>query len=280
MKNLTLRCMKNFSIKVAIRIIALAGIILFFSQTTRAQVGIGTITPDPSAQLDVSSTDKGMLVPRMTLSERNAITDPATGLLIFQTNNTPGFYYYNGSEWTPFLSTPTQPSESIIPFASGLPITLTTASGDADKVSSIGFGSSAGEISITGGIIDLTGGPGMLLNQAFSPPRDGTITSISAYFSSTAALALVGSTATITAQLYQSTTLDNSFTIIPGATVTLAPAMTGIISIGTTSSGITTGLNIPVTAQTRLLLVYSATASGVSLNNTISGYASAGLSIR
>ena len=63
-------------------------------------VGIGTTTPDASAQLDISSTTKGMLAPRMTMSQRDAITSPATGLLIYQTDNTPGFYYYNGTVWT------------------------------------------------------------------------------------------------------------------------------------------------------------------------------------
>ncbi|MEP7232820.1 MAG: hypothetical protein ABI691_21350 [Ginsengibacter sp.] len=62
-------------------------------------VGIGTLTPDASAQLDISSTDKGMLVPRMTSAQRNAVVTPATGLLIYQTDNTPGFYFYNGSSW-------------------------------------------------------------------------------------------------------------------------------------------------------------------------------------
>lgn len=52
-----------------------------------------------SAMLDVSSTTQGVLVPRMTQANRNAITSPATGLLIYQTDNTPGFYYYNGSSW-------------------------------------------------------------------------------------------------------------------------------------------------------------------------------------
>ncbi len=53
-----------------------------------------------SAMLDVSATDKGMLVPRMTMAQRNLISTPAAGLLIFQTDNTPGFYYYSGTVWT------------------------------------------------------------------------------------------------------------------------------------------------------------------------------------
>lgn len=57
-------------------------------------------TANPSALLDVKSTSKGVLVPRMNKTERNAIVSPATGLMVFQ--NAPdsiGFYYYNGSTW-------------------------------------------------------------------------------------------------------------------------------------------------------------------------------------
>src|SRR3954468_21582003 len=53
-----------------------------------------------SAMLDVSSTTQGMLIPRMTTTQRNAISSPATGLLIYQTDGTAGFYFYNGSAWT------------------------------------------------------------------------------------------------------------------------------------------------------------------------------------
>jgi BclB C-terminal domain-containing protein len=169
---------------------------------------------------------------------------------------------------------------SIIPFSSGLPITMTTVLGGlVGTVSTVGMGSSASGISVQAGTIDITGGPGALLNNAFSMPRDGTITSISAYFSTTMALALVGTTVTVTAQLYQSTTPDNIFTAIPGAVVTLSPPLTGIITLGNISTGITTGLSIPVTSQTRLMMVYSCTAAGVGLINTVGGYASAGVNI-
>src|SRR5947209_13693621 len=62
-----------------------------------AQVGIGTATPNTSAQLDITSSNKGVLIPRVTQVNRPA--SPATGLLIFQTDGTPGFYFYNGSGW-------------------------------------------------------------------------------------------------------------------------------------------------------------------------------------
>ncbi len=54
---------------------------------------------DTSAILDVSSTQKGLLIPRMSAAQRNAIATPATGLLIYQTDGDSGFYYYNGAAW-------------------------------------------------------------------------------------------------------------------------------------------------------------------------------------
>jgi hypothetical protein len=74
-------------------------LLLAYSISTYAQVGINAdnSSPDPSAMLDVKSTDKGMLMPRMTLAQRNAIVSPANGLMIYQTDNTPGFYYNSGT---------------------------------------------------------------------------------------------------------------------------------------------------------------------------------------
>lgn len=52
-----------------------------------------------SAMLDITSTSSGLLIPRMTAAQKSAIASPATGLLIYQTNGTPGFYYFDGSTW-------------------------------------------------------------------------------------------------------------------------------------------------------------------------------------
>ena len=67
-------------------------------------VGIGTTTPAASAQLDVSSTSKGFLPPRMTTTDRNAIESPATGLIIYNTT-TNSLQLFAGSGWVA-LSTP------------------------------------------------------------------------------------------------------------------------------------------------------------------------------
>ena len=72
--------------------------------SVHGQVGIGTNTPDTSAVLDIqsSSNDKGILIPRITQAQRNAISSPATGLMIFQTDGNVGFYFYDGSSWESF----------------------------------------------------------------------------------------------------------------------------------------------------------------------------------
>ena len=79
-------------------------IILSYNASLMAQVGINTTTPDPSSMLDIQSTAKGLLIPRMTLVERNNISSPAQGLMVYQTDNTPGFYYYNGSTWSAIVA--------------------------------------------------------------------------------------------------------------------------------------------------------------------------------
>ncbi len=71
-----------------------------------AQTGIGTTTPEASAKLDISSTNKGFLPPRVTLTsitDNTTIPNPATGLLVYNTGNNvglvAGYYYWNGSSW-------------------------------------------------------------------------------------------------------------------------------------------------------------------------------------
>jgi hypothetical protein len=81
----------------------LAAVLL--TATTSAQVGIGTTTPDASSALDITSTTKGLLIPRMKAAERDVISSAATGLMIYQTDGTPGFYYYNGISWAEVAAT-------------------------------------------------------------------------------------------------------------------------------------------------------------------------------
>lgn len=73
-------------------------------QHLQAQVGIGIATPHPSAQLDVTSTKAGLLIPRMSTLQRTGIANPAKGLLVFD-NETTSFWFYNGASWTELVTT-------------------------------------------------------------------------------------------------------------------------------------------------------------------------------
>ena len=72
---------------------------LFITTISFSQIGIGTTSPDASSALDLSSINSGLLIPRMIESERVGITNPATGLMVYQTDATSGFYYYDGATW-------------------------------------------------------------------------------------------------------------------------------------------------------------------------------------
>jgi uncharacterized protein (TIGR02145 family) len=74
--------------------------LMLFTALSYAQVGINTNTPDASSALEIESTTGGILIPRMTEAQRDAIVSPASGLMIYQTNETSGFYFYNGTLWT------------------------------------------------------------------------------------------------------------------------------------------------------------------------------------
>jgi hypothetical protein len=84
--------------------ILLAGEILYAQN-----VGIGTNTPNESAKLDVVSSNKGLLIPRMTTSARLSITNPAKGLMVYD-STAKQFYYHDGNGWQFILPSGSNPS--------------------------------------------------------------------------------------------------------------------------------------------------------------------------
>ena len=83
-------------------------VLMLFTALSYSQVGINTNNPDASSALDITSTTGGLLVPRMTEAQRddiNSPSNPATGLMIYQTDGATGFYYYNGSSWSEVAAT-------------------------------------------------------------------------------------------------------------------------------------------------------------------------------
>jgi hypothetical protein len=80
-------------------LLLLAGLVLFVSSVSAQNVSIGTATADNSALLHLESTSKGLLIPRLTDAQMQAVSSPATGDLVWNSTYT-NFYYYNGSYWT------------------------------------------------------------------------------------------------------------------------------------------------------------------------------------
>jgi hypothetical protein len=84
-------------------LVLLCSVFGFSTIYAQKNVGIGTSTPDNSAVLDINSSDKGLLIPRMSLQQRNGINNPADGLMVYQTGEQGGFYFFEGktNEWKP-----------------------------------------------------------------------------------------------------------------------------------------------------------------------------------
>jgi hypothetical protein len=91
-------------------------------------VGIGTTTPDNSAILELYSTSHGFLVPRLTTTQRNAISSPATGLLIYNLDNQ-RFEYYNGTQWIGVVSSVATVPFNLISTGTNTTATMTVGSG-------------------------------------------------------------------------------------------------------------------------------------------------------
>jgi len=120
--------------------------LLFFGGSLYPQVGINAddSEPDPSAMLDIKSTDKGMLIPRMKTDQREAIINPAAGLLVYDTDES-SFFYYTGTVWLS-LSTSNPvfeynaaadvirlPDDSTADFVFGAPVLDDTGFSNADQ---------------------------------------------------------------------------------------------------------------------------------------------------
>lgn len=105
--------------------LSFAGLLL--SIQVMAQKGIGTTTPHASAKLEVAANDKWFLTPRMTSTQRLAISNPTAGLFVYQTDGTSGLYYYGGSSWIYIINSYT----NVLPMANGgTGVSTSTGSGN------------------------------------------------------------------------------------------------------------------------------------------------------
>jgi len=87
-------------IKSSIKVLAIILVMIVSVNKVQSQVSIGVPVPSGSAMLDVSSTTKGFLPPRMSEIQRVLILKPDAGLIVYQTDGKKGIYYYDGTSWT------------------------------------------------------------------------------------------------------------------------------------------------------------------------------------
>jgi len=168
-----------------------------------AQVGIGTTNPDNSAILDITSTTQGLLPPRLTLTQRDAIVSPAEGLFIYNTDSN-CFQFYDGSTWSSCLSTEPAVKSLVCPpaplttgyFVAGttidtsnkLKVTITTTAADSYTITTNtvhGYSFSAAGVVPSAGTytISLAGSGTPIANQTdtFTISMAGTAGTCTAY---------------------------------------------------------------------------------------------------
>lgn len=125
--------------------------LLLVSFCAFSQTGIGTTTPDASAKLEVSSTTKGLLTPRMTSAQRAVINLPANGLLVYQTDGVPGFYVNTGTSASPVWSRVNvdwvKTGNDIAYTAGNVSTTGTLTGGNTSSSTISGFAANVGTIS-------------------------------------------------------------------------------------------------------------------------------------
>ncbi|OUB81425.1 hypothetical protein BK744_00130, partial [Bacillus thuringiensis serovar zhaodongensis] len=163
-------------------------------------------------------------------------------------------------------------SGAIIPYASVEPITANTIlnAPSLNLGALVAFGRSTSGILVGGASIDIDT---VLVDYAFVAPRDGTITSLAGFFSSSIAIALL-TPVQVQLQLYRALPADTTFTPV-GTPLLLGPA-TDLFALGTTQNGISAQA-IPVTAQDKFILVVSLNSLGVNQTTAVAGFISAGI---
>lgn len=159
-----------------LRLVTAYFVLLLSVSQSRAQVGIGTSDPHPSAMLDIQSTSKGVLIPRMLSSDRINIQNPETGLVVYQKDAIEGFYMWDGTSWKN-LPRPLK-SSTVIPFSSGYDLVEVKNTSGTRTAAILGAGAAISGIPMTWFNFSTPE------TNAFSltMPRAGRITQLSASF--------------------------------------------------------------------------------------------------
>lgn len=109
---------------------------------TSGSVGIGTTTPNASAALEIKSASQGLLPPRLTSAQRQAIASPAQGLLVFQTDGTLGLNYYSGLAWVNLTDGRVPDSNGLTLPANGAAVSTLAGTGNTGSANGTGTAAS------------------------------------------------------------------------------------------------------------------------------------------
>jgi hypothetical protein len=232
------------------KILFTAILTLISIHTATAQVGIGTTSPDASAQLELQSTAKGFLPPRMTTNERNLIDTPAEGLVIYNAT-TKRLNLFNATQWTTMDGT----SASSAPNAPAI-TGVTSGNGQVD----VAFTAPADNGGSTITTYTATSSPGGITGT-LSQAGGGTIT-VSGLTNGTA----YTFTVTATNALGTSAASAASASATP-ATVPDAPAITGVTTVYGQAD---VAFTAPTDNGGSTITTYTATSSPGSFTGTLS----------
>jgi uncharacterized protein (TIGR02145 family) len=263
--------------------------LLIVATIAQAQVGIGTETPNASAILDVSSTTRGLLFPRMTTTQRDAIASPSAGLVIFNTTSN-CLNMFTGAIWNELCGTATQglvATLSCTPTDNGTP----TANTAASSVSSVFSYTGGNNLTHNGQTVTSTGVTGLTatLTSGTMSSAGGTLTynitgTPSGSGTASFAINIGGRTCTLTRTVFAVGTIATAFncgsatnngTLTSG---TAASSVSSVISYTNGNGGTHNGQTVTSTGVTGLTATLSsgtfANGSG-SLTYNITGTPSA-----
>jgi len=213
-------------IKSSIQVLAIVLVMTVIANKVQSQVSIGVPVPSGSAMLDVSSTTKGFLPPRMSEIQRVLIFKPDAGLIVYQTDGKKGLYYYDGTSWTYVMNQliPLSPSETPIAIGGGV----------RDNISTLGTVVSAptfitSEWSNVGGFAGKLRTPRLVYGNNFDGTANLTSGLISDGITSSSTLA-VGTNATITGTLTLTSLSTSSLLVTNGSKTVVSGSLTGDIT--------------------------------------------------
>jgi hypothetical protein len=258
--------------------------VFFLFGISFSQIGIGTSTPSSSAALDVTSTTKGFLAPRMTNVQMNAIASPVTGLMVYCTDCSPaGFYYNTGSAWSSLTTTNANtttvandcntngfagsyiPSLAVagasfsVKLTNNTSFTNTTISFAAadlvlSGVTGLTVGTPTAVPALTAGSITLTGGTSVIVTYPITgtPPAAGTLTGVwtktNLTCTKTQVVSSTISALNCAASSYTNRTASDSYDYWTTATVPYTGGNGGLYTAQTFASTGVTGLTASLSA--------------------------------